>query len=197
MDVTVVIPICGDIRLWMPLAEQAQVSAAAQTHAAEKIVIAQGVSVSDARNRGAAKADTSHLIFLDADDELDPGYIEAMQDVPPRTIGRPNTIGVYPDGRVDEPTPQCSIPPTDLRRRNCIVISALVPTAEFRQVGGFAELPALEDWHLWRRLAAIGVGYVDVPEAILRITVRDKSRNAPTGDHHTAYQRVMREAPLP
>jgi glycosyltransferase involved in cell wall biosynthesis len=189
--ISVVVATCGNRDEWDALADRAAASVHAQTNRCRSLHRVHGATLAGARNAGAVDAPGTHLVFLDADDELDPGFLEAMAAAGDIDIGRPSTIGVYGDGHTDD-TP-VMLPRTDLRRRNCIVVSAMVRRALFLEAGGFVDLPALEDWHLWRRLQARGAEFVDVPDAVLRVHVRDGSRNQDTAAHAAAYRRVLRE----
>ncbi len=193
VTISVVIATFGDPS-WISRAENAAVSVHDQTHAAHSIHLVHDQTLAAARNRGAADATGTHLVFLDADDELDAGYLAAMHAAGDIDIGRPNSIGMYPDGTIDDAPSM--IPWADLRRRNSIVVSAMVRRSMFLAVGGFTELPALEDWHLWRRLWEAGADVVDVPDAILRIMVRPTSRNLDRDAQNRAYSRVIRETPV-
>lgn len=189
-SIAVVVATFGDPS-WQQIAERAAASVTSQTRPADDLIVVHDVDLATARNRGAAQADTTHLVFLDADDELDPGYLEAMAAAGDIDLGRPSTFGIYSDGTT-EAAPSM-IPRTDMRRRNCVVISALVRRSMFTAVGGFVDLPALEDWHLWRRLLNAGAELVDVPDAVLRIHVRERSRNQDQLAQAAAYRRVLRE----
>jgi hypothetical protein len=55
----------------------------------------------------------------------------------------------------------------DLRYMNWLIIGTLIPTALFRELGGFRDWPhGLEDFDLWTRAEKRGVEIVEVPKAI-------------------------------
>lgn len=159
--------------------------------------------LAEARNRAAADASGDWLCFLDADDELDPGYFDAMT----RTARswnlaragdlRDNPLLFVPavqyvrlgldDGAAEVPNGRGLRPLLDI---NCAVIGTLVPRRLFLEVGGFRDLPALEDWDLWLRCEEAGARVVTVPEAIYRAWVTPGSRNS----DQSLYYRLRREA---
>lgn len=179
-----------------------------QSHPPIGRVWVHGADLANARNEGAAKLGSERpleqhradfLVFVDADDEIDEGYIEAMHAALMAHhcrpgIYRPSTLGVYEDGLTDEEP--CMIPRTDMRTRNCCVIGSMVPADLFAEVGGFRPYAHLEDWALFRNLIAAGAAIIDVPDAIYRVHVRDGSRNAPSTAMNDTYRRIMKECPL-
>lgn len=173
-DVTVIIPVVGDHDRWLPLARRAALSAVAQTVPATSIVVSTAETLASARNGPASWARTEWLCFLDADDELDVHYIEAMLRAQ-GDVRQPATLGIV-DGRED-PTPVV-IPARPLHEANYIVIGAFVRTALFRQVGGFRDLPAYEDWDLWIRCWLEGAAIGCAPDAVYRVHVNHAGRNA-------------------
>jgi len=204
----VVIATFGDRDRWSPLVQRAALSVDTQTHAPIGRVWVHGEDLASARNEGAAKLGCERpvgqdraefLVFVDADDELDAGYLEAMHAAALANhlrpaIYRPSTIGVYEDGRTDDAP--CMIPRTDMRVRNCCVIGSMVPAALFSEVGGFRPYPCLEDWACFRNLIAAGAGVVDVPDAVYRVHVRGESRNSPSAEMNDTYRRILKECPL-
>lgn len=181
-SISVVIGTFGDEAVWGPLAERALTSVEAQTWRPADTTWVHAASLREARNRGAAQASGSHLVFLDADDELDGRFIEEMckavelaeSDGHPYLV-RPATLGVRPDGVEDESP--VVIPQRDLMTGNFMVISTAVSHELFHRVGGFDEWPIYEDWDLWIRCSLAGARFAAAPEAIYRIHVRESSRN--------------------
>jgi glycosyltransferase involved in cell wall biosynthesis len=181
MSVSVVIPVTGD-PIWDQRALHAATTASdGQIVRPQEVIIQRSSSVSAARNEGAKKATSEWLIFLDADDELDPDYIQAMLTADHRcsfknVIYRPNTIGFYPDGSED-PSPNM-IPRRDIYTGNFIVIGAMCRRDVFLESGGFEDYPILEDWDLWLKIIdKFNTHVVDVPRAVYRIGVNPGSRN--------------------
>lgn len=195
-DVTVIIPIFGDVERWGVLAERALRSAQNQTVPAHDVVISVAETLEDARNRPALAATTEWLCFLDADDELDPGYLEAML-AGTGDLRQPSTLGVV-DG-VEDPF-SVVIPAKPLLDGNYIVIGAFVRRTMFVAAGGFNALPAYEDWDLWIRCWLEGAEITVCPEAIYRVHVQPESRNQLNRDaalrsYHFIRNRYVRRTP--
>lgn len=188
--VGVIIGTFGD-EVWKERALNAIASVVRQTHKATECVAVHAETLERARNQGAELVgDCDWLIFLDADDELDPGYIAAML-AGNGDVRQPATFGIYEDGTTDdEPV---VIPQRDLEISNYIVIGAMVRSSIFFDAGGFHNHAALEDWCLWRRVvlthgASVGV----VPDAVYRVHVQESSRNNDPKVHGHAYH-VIRQ----
>src|SRR5271166_2944788 len=125
--------------------------------------------VSAARNAGAQRTDAPWLLFLDADDRLTEGAVEALAaeirrgvslvygdyeriDEQGRTVGKRGWIRNLrskPSGEIREP----------LLGGNFIINGGVLicEREAFLKVGGFpAQLSLCEDWHLWCQLATVG-----------------------------------------
>lgn len=197
--VGVVVGTFGNRVQWSKVAQRAIASIHAQTCAPDDWIHVHGGSLADARNKGAEILEVDNYIFLDADDELSPRYVEEMRNAAvlssnPDVIYRPATIGVYEDGTTDEKP--VMIPLTDLKRANCIVIGAMCPAHLFFEVGGFQEWPMLEDWALWRAMVAKGASIRDAEHAVYRVHVRTHSRNTDQGLHRDVYRQIQKAMPL-
>lgn len=187
MTVSIIIGTFGDKPTWDKIARPAVASAENQTHPAHEIIRIHADNLAYARNYGAEQADGEWLCFLDADDELDYGYIEAMLTAE-GDVRRPATLGVV-DGKVDDRP--VLIPRRNLMEANFIVIGSLVRRDDFCHLGGFDDtLPCLEDWDFWIRCWRAGAEIVDVPAAVYRVTVRAGSRNQNQGLHNETYNLI-------
>lgn len=178
--ISVVIGTFGDRDKWGALAERrAAVSATRQSRPAEGVYHCHGDTLHEARNQAAEWAAGEWLAFLDADDELDVGYVEAMaaateQAGPGDWLLQPATLGVV-DGH-DDPFPVV-IPPKPLIEGNYLIIGTLIRRDQFLRLGGFREWPIYEDWDLMLRAWLDGAEVLTVPEAIYRVHVTPGSRN--------------------
>lgn len=183
--VGVVIPIYGDMDKWIPLAERAMRSVENQTIVPDVVHRVHAGSVGAARNGGGhtsyfLKEDgslghTDWLIFLDADDELHPNYIEAMLKGE-GDIRYPSSLavvdGVKPEGPGGLPVE------TNILKRNFFVIGAMVRRDLFEEVGGFdSKLEAMEDWDFWLKCYNAGADIQPCPDAIYYNYVVPDSRN--------------------
>ncbi len=193
MSVDVIIGTYGDRSKWEPLAKRAIDSASDQA----RTNWYHSETLAKARNWGASESPNKWLIFLDADDELSPGYVDAMVEVAEATdcdIFKPSTLGVV-NGKEDDEA--VMIPRRDLLRANHIVIGAMVRRELFDASGGFRELPALEDWDLWLRLALeFDAQITEVPDAVYRVHVQPNSRNQNVKAHREAYIDIQRRAQM-
>jgi Glycosyl transferase family 2 len=189
----VVVATFGDRGVWGPLALRAIESLERQTVPVDAFTWEHRTSLREGRNHGARRLATDWLIFLDADDELDSHYIEAMRAVERGDVLVPLTFGIYEDGSED-PEP-VRIGPCDLRYSNYAVIGTMHRHHLFDEVGGFGDFPCLEDWALWRSIARTGAEFV-LSEAVYRVHVRSGSRNSDHSAHARAYTRILREVPL-
>lgn len=187
MSVTVVIGTYGDLDDWGPLAYRAYRSVKHQTRPPEEIFWVHGPTLHQARNAGAEQATSRWLIFLDADDTLDPHYIEAMLAAE-GDIRYPSTLGVV-EGREDDYPVLAE--PRNLKTGNFITIGAMVRWSDFMEVEGFDDYSCLEDWDLFLRIWLNGAEIQGVEDAIYRVTVRPGSRNEEL-DLKT-YQKIERK----
>lgn len=178
-SITVCIGTFGDRAHWEPLAQRAMASVLDQTLRPEAMVWRHGKNLQDARNGAAVGAMTDWLCFLDADDELDSRYIEAMdaatRELTKAALLQPATLGVYPDGSCDATA--VLIPPKPLLTGNFMVIGTLIRRDQFERLGGFDDWPIYEDWDLWIRAWDDGADLLAVPAAIYRVHVNEAGRN--------------------
>lgn len=170
MDVTVCIGTFGD-NSWRNLAQDRAIPSA-QTPA----IHVHAANLHSARNEAAAQADTEWLCFLDADDELAPGYFEAMEQ------GTADLRGPAVRYVVNGRTRALKVwPKKDLKTGNHLVIGTLIRKKLFDQVGGFKDYPLYEDWDLWLRCDLAGASNETIAEAIYIAHVRTDSRNRAPG----------------
>jgi GT2 family glycosyltransferase len=205
VGVSVVVATYGDDE-WHELAwERAIPSAQAQ---GVPVIHAIGRDITDARNTGLSQVQTREVVFLDADDELEPGYFDAMATRPAGSIGVPRVRYIRPKRHEPRPyfprvagtkhqfhdcTAEC------LSDGNWIVIGACVPTSLLRGIGGFRDFEWSEDFDLWVRCWKAGATFERVPDAIYRAHVRMDSRNrgASRETKLAAHQAIARANGLP
>ena len=174
-SVAVVIPIYGDTDFWERMAINAHRSCEDQTFMNFQLVYSKGENITECRNKALENVNTEYLIFLDADDELHPTYIEEMLKGN-ADIRVPSVHRHYENGHLD--TDQTHYQPKDLMTGNYIVVSAMIRTSLFKQLGGFHDYDTLEDWDLWLRAEEAGATFEQIPNAILKVNKRLGSRNS-------------------
>ncbi|HWT60439.1 MAG TPA: trifunctional glycosyltransferase/class I SAM-dependent methyltransferase/polysaccharide deacetylase [Rhizobium sp.] len=134
-----------------------------------------------ARNHAARLAAAPLLCMLDADDWLDPAFIENMlpvaEDQSTPAIAHCAYRRVAPDGRM-MPVEQAPLLAGDAAKREFSSFCALAihtvvfPSSLFERVGGMDEtLQTCEEWELWLRLAFAGAQFrrVDMCLAFYRM----------------------------
>ena len=148
------------------IVEQAIAAARSQSLPCEVIPVHDelGQGAGWARNEGVALSDSLFVTFLDADDVFTEDAIERM------VASYTHNHYVYCDsieGDSIHQTPDCGV----YLNETWHTVSALIPTAAFKAVGGFNEtLPALEDTEFFMRLQASGVCGVRCPYPLVRYT---------------------------
>lgn len=188
MDVTVVVASYGS-RDWLDLAAgRAAPSAFAES---VPVVVVHGLTLHGARNAGLVQVETEHVVFVDADDELEPGYVEAMaagscdlRAPAVRYVRKGQAQAPYVP-RVAGHHHDCSA--ECMEAGNWCVVGTCVRTELLRAVGGWRDETLFEDWSAWARCVRAGGSLEAVPAAIYRAHVRPDSRNR-------APDRAAREA---
>lgn len=165
---------------WVRLAhDRAVPSARAQ---GVRVVHAHDETLHEARNIGLEQVCTPWVVFLDADDELRPGYCAALAAgtadlrVPAAQYvtlgGRPRAPYVpRVAGHTHDCTADC------LEAGNWIVVGAMARTQLLRDVGGWEPFEWSEDWALWARCWRAGATIETIPEAVYVAHVNAASRN--------------------
>lgn len=179
LDVTVAVCTFGG-QEWADLAkERAMPSARGQ---APRVIHVHAQSLCESRNKALELVNSEYVVYLDADDELEPGYIDAMAEAtadvrfpmvryvrkrrPDRPPGFPRVAAHEHDC-----TGEC------LPEGNFVVIGACARTQLLRDVGGWRDFPWSEDWSTWLRCHLAGASFEPVHRAVYRAWVREDSRN--------------------
>jgi len=167
--ISVVITTYGD-PAWQELAWSRAYPSALDQGADEIIVHHEpDLPIGPARNAAGLLASGEYLCHLDADDELAPGYIAAMEQAI-RSTPDPLTTLFYPTVRyIRKNRAQADLlrPVGDLRHDNFMVIGTVVGAALFRSVGGFSNYDhGFEDWSAWAKCFKAGASIVPVPQAV-------------------------------
>ena len=214
MDLTVAVATYGGAS-WIGLAERRAIPSA--TAQGVPVVHVHANTLLAARNQCLDQVTTEWIVHLDADDELELGYVAAMatgiadvrapsvryvQHLPRLTSGRgqrsvrPSPVRVPTvAGHTHTCQPEC------LAYGNWIVVGAAARVDVLRKVGGWRDFPWSEDWDLWARCWLAGATIEPIPSAIYRAYVRRDSRNrSATRDERLAAHRAIATAnglPIP
>lgn len=212
--ITIVVPSTGP--KYTDLAHTFALPSAAGQGVATIEVIAPTLQA--ARNEGLARVSTPFVVFLDADDELPPGYCEGAE----RLIAMDDQVDVWvPRVRYLHGGRRWTVPASNTRRGqparhpavsghdhycteacllagNYIVIGAPVRT-ELAQRVGFRHFEWSEDWDFWLRLhLRENARFAYAHELEYLAHVRPDSRNrAGRADHVRHHNAILRSNGLP
>lgn len=178
VNVSVVVPFTDDV--WRGLAYRRAVPSVRALGL--PVIDGYGPTLHEARNNGVAGVTTEWVIHLDADDELEAGYVEAMA-TGTADVRAPAVRYIHGGRRAEEPR----MPTVAGHRHACtadclpygnwLIVGAMVRTDLVRRVGGWRDFPWSEDWDLWLRCHLAGASIEAIPQAIYRAHVRAGSRN--------------------
>jgi peptidoglycan/xylan/chitin deacetylase (PgdA/CDA1 family)/2-polyprenyl-3-methyl-5-hydroxy-6-metoxy-1,4-benzoquinol methylase len=143
-----------------------------------------GKGASAARNLGLAAAQGRWVLFLDADDWIDPRFLErmlaALRDRPRAVAAYCGSRRVAEDGRAGHVVNDANLaakPRSTTARYNPVAIHAvLVDREAVLAVGGFdASLKTCEEWDLWQRLGRLDRPWVQASETMAFYRTRSGS----------------------
>lgn len=127
-----------------------------------------------ARNHAARHAAGEWLVFLDADDELESGYLQRIEQVAREDAGLAvvgtNGLKTYPDGSQRSAYPETvpvEITLSDQIAQSQLTVTCALKRDVFEVLGGFRDTYA-EDYDLWLRVLAAGHRALRVPELLVR-----------------------------
>lgn len=149
-------------KYWKDMAERRALPSALAQDVPVLIRHEQSATRAEVRNALAEEATSDYVVFLDADDELAPGYISSMQEALARTSATPLLVPrvSYVRRGVREAPRFLDEPPLDAG--NWIVVGAGVSRDLFWKVGGWrvfmetGKLNEYDDWDLWIRCQLAG-----------------------------------------
>jgi glycosyltransferase involved in cell wall biosynthesis len=183
---------------WVELAQRAIASAEPQA----PVVHVHGDTLAGARNAALDLAETEWVVFLDADDELEPGYITTLAA---GTADLRAPAVRYVRGRRErEPYVPCvaahrhDCEAACLTEGNYLVVGTYARAQLLRDVGGWGDEALYEDWSLWLRCHLAGATIETIPAAVYRAHVRLDSRNrAPSQAERDHWHRTIHAACIP
>ena len=149
------------------------------------------MTLAQVRNHAATLSTTEWLCFLDADDELDFGYVDAMRRYADDDLLLAPAVKYIDPRRATAPA---CLPnePGEMRVINRCVIGTLIRRSTFFAMGGFQEWPCYEDWDLFLGAHLSGVPIVYVPDAVYKAHVSRGSRNLPSQQQAQRTYRQIR-----
>jgi autotransporter strand-loop-strand O-heptosyltransferase len=190
--------------------KRAILSAQAQTVPASEIIVVDGGSSDDSepickdlgvqfmveRNGKMARAKNvaarvlwseegrcEYIVPLDADDWIDPSYIERCLEQMTEGVGVVSTQLRWPDDSIQIPDPPFTV--ERLLERNRLFSCSMIRLEALASVGWYDEHPQLfEDWLLWGVMVADGWQIGIVPEPLFHFT----SRNCGDRDERMALE---------
>jgi GT2 family glycosyltransferase len=193
--------------------ESARLCDAARRLSPERIgVIHQdNLGLPAARNRGAAGAGGEFLAFLDADDTLEPTFVQDLaaairaEEAAGRSADVSHAYGqqrILKRGGGGESEFIWRVPAWDrdlLMITNLHPPTALVRRSAFEQVGGFDEAmrDGYEDWDFWLRLASAGFRGVRVERPVYQWRRHSETTMiaAAVQKHEAIYRRIIANHP--
>jgi GT2 family glycosyltransferase len=146
------------------------------------VVHVHGDTLHGARNDAVDVAPTEWVCHLDADDELEAGYFDAMSagtaDLRAPLVRYVRNMRRMPDPRrVPVAGHDHDCVAACLAEGNFMVIGTLVRKAMVQAVGGWRDFSWSEDWDMWLRCWQAGATVETVEGAVYRAWVRYDSRN--------------------
>lgn len=174
MDVTICVGTFGH-RRWIDLAHDRAIPSAVRQGC--PVIFRHETTLADARNAALRAARTDWVIVLDADDEMDDGYVQAMAAAG-GDLRAPALVEVHSDGRER----RVHLADRDMDSLNPCCIGTAIRRDLALEIGGFWAEPAWEDFSLFRRAWLLGAVIEHVPGAVYRAHVSPRSRNRSVGD---------------
>ncbi len=189
---SIIIPVAAH---HVSIAEQAVASAEAQTISCEVITLldTEGRGAGNMRNKGVARSTAPFVIFVDADDVIEPTFIQKTL-----AIYRPGFY-VFTDFIVNGQlmrAPDCS--PTSVWQTGAVhMVTCLIPTAFHYAAGGFDErLSGFEDTEYFVRMHTLGMCGLRCPEPLLHYRSRLGERShtfSKSGQYATINAELVRQ----
>lgn len=159
-------------------------------------------TIASARNGLADRATSDWLCFLDADDELAPGFLDAMKRAYEQESGSGTKLLLTPAVsyvRKGKPSPpQFLDRGISLADDNWLVVGTLIQRDLFFEVGGFEDYDhGFEDFALWSKCWRSGAKIVKVPDAVYLAHWNPQSKHRQGWRNRerqvATHQRVVRE----
>lgn len=153
-------------------------------NAHETILVPYTENLCKARNRGVKEATGDYILQLDADDILEPTFIEECTPLlEEKTIV---ATGHSEFGEVTgEYTVEDDLSLENFKRGNRILGCSVYPLKMWEEVGGYDEtLEGYEDWDFWLRALEAGYTIKKIDKPLVRIRIHKTSRNKEAIKNH-------------
>lgn len=200
MKFSIVIACHGDPE-WSTLAmERAYPSASSQGAHEVLFRYTADATRAEVRNRLTDQATGDYIITLDADDELAPGYVTAMQEAIKRSSERYLLVPAVSYVRNGKPGRAKLLPTCALAEGNYMVVGTAFPKKVWEEVGGWRTftgtgvLNEWDDWDLWIRCVKAECVPTMVPDAIYVAHVRNSPHHSRDRATTQAWLQEIREA---
>lgn len=138
-------------------------------------------------NKAAELVQTEWMFYLDADDKIDPTYIEKAWNII-ESRKDPKLAIVYSDmlkiGLWDGIWQTSDWDPVALRTGNYINGHSFIKVSVFREIGGLRDTGAYEDHQMWVDMLDLNKDYygVRIPEALVHYRRHDKGHRTDKSD---------------
>lgn len=154
-----------------------------------KLIVRENGGLPAARNTGVANATGQYILPLDADDWIDPKYLE-------KTVGLGDFVGVGTQefGLSDltyHPLPNPTL--QDFMEFNRVTCCSLYKRSVWEKVGGYDEDMRLgyEDYDFNLRVAASGMKIVTIPDLLFHYRVKENSMVTEARSYHKELMKYM------
>lgn len=176
-DLTILICAHGDVA-WRDLA-YSRAYPSASDQAGTVVCYSPHMTLAQVRNSAAYAAATKWIGFLDADDELDFGFVDAMRRHANEGDRLLAPAVKYVDPRRETAPPSIPNEGAEMTHINSCCIGTLIRRDTFLRLGGFSEWPMYEDWDLFLGAHRSGVPITYVHDAVYKAHVKRQGRNEP------------------
>ena len=143
-----------------------------------KIINQNNMGLAQARNKGIMKAIGKYILPLDADDKIEPSYVEKAVHI----IETKRKIGiVYCEadlfGAINKKWELPKFKRKNMLRFNCIFCTALFKKSDWEKVGGYKDIMKYgwEDYEFWLSLLELGVKVYRIPEILFHYRQHEKT----------------------
>lgn len=160
------------------------------------VIRQENAGAGSARNAGIRATRATYILPVDADDLIEPDYVEQAVDVLER---RPEVGVVYCRAdRFGDAHGPWELPPFDpgaMAVDNIVFATAMFRRADWELVGGYDEALRRggEDWDFWLSLMELGRQVVQLPDVLFHYRIHGEPRNFHRHDLAGLYADLFRK----